>query len=78
MSSINNSSKPFRAFPVSVLSVTKHIPVAASTFNPDMALDTIVEHENQDTGALSENNIDDDSGTIVKGLYLILPRPYAP
>jgi hypothetical protein len=56
--SIENSSKPFRAFLGAILSVLKAAPVEPSVFNPDMELDFIPDDE-----PLPEDDIDDCSGT---------------
>lgn len=44
ISSIENSSEPFRAFLGAVLSVKNGVPVQASTFDPEMKLDDIMDH----------------------------------
>jgi hypothetical protein len=58
--SIENSSKPFRAFLGSILSVVEDFPVACSTYSPDMQLDTIEEEDDDDDH--SQENDDDGSG----------------
>jgi hypothetical protein len=57
--SIEGSSVPFRALLGAILSVVKTVSVEPSEFSPDMELDTIVEE--QDEGALPEDDIDDGS-----------------
>jgi hypothetical protein len=62
MISIEGSSEPFRAFFGAILSVIKGVPVSPSTRDPEMKLDTIIEDQDQDTGPLRENDLDDGSG----------------
>jgi hypothetical protein len=64
MISIEDSSEPFRAFLGAILSVVKDVPVEPSVFDPQMALDTIVE---EDDGPSPEHDIDDSSGTYPGG-----------
>ncbi len=59
ITSIEDSSEPFRAFLGAILSVVEGVPVEPSTFNVE--LDIIIE-EDEDPGVLSENDIDDNSG----------------
>ena len=44
VSSIENSSEPFRAFLGAVLSVQNGVPVQTSTFDPEMKLHDITDH----------------------------------
>jgi len=60
ITSIEDSSEPFRAFLGAILSVIKGVPVEPSTFNADMKLDTIIEDE--DLGPLPEDDTGDSSG----------------
>ena len=60
ITSIENSSEPFRAFLGAILSVIKGVAVAPSTFDPYMELDTVIE-DDEDSGVLPEC-IDDSSG----------------
>jgi hypothetical protein len=57
--SIQESSEPFRAFLSAILSVIKDVPVESSAYNPNIELVTI--EEEQDDGALCEDDIDDSS-----------------
>ena len=52
VSSIENSSEPFRAFLGAVLSVQNGIPVQTSTIDPEMKLDDITDH-----GPFPDNDI---------------------
>ena len=61
ITSIEDSSEPFRAFLGAILSVIKGVPVEPSAFNPDMELDTIIE-EDEDLGPLPEDDTGDSSG----------------
>ena len=56
MSSIENSSEPFRAFLGAILSVIEGVAVQDSSSNPDMELDTIIEGEGEDPGVLPEDD----------------------
>ena len=60
ITSIEDSSEPFRAFLGAILSVVEGVAVGPSTFDPAMEFDTIKEEE--DAGVLSENDIDGNSG----------------
>ena len=62
ITSIEDSSEPFRAFLGAILSVIKGVAVEASAFNPDMELDTIIE-DDKDPGILPEDDIGDSSST---------------
>ena len=61
ITSIEDSSEPFRAFLGAILSVITGAAVRPSAFNPDMELDTIIE-EDDDPGILPEDDIGDRSG----------------
>jgi hypothetical protein len=55
ITSIKDSSEPFRAFLGAILSVIEGVAVEPSAFNPDMELDTIIEED--DPGILPEDDI---------------------
>jgi len=61
ITSIKDSSEPFRAFLGAILSVVEGIAVRPSTFDPDMELDTVME-EHDDPGIVPEDGIGDGSG----------------
>ena len=56
MTSIKDSSEPFRAFLGAILSVIKGVTVEPSAFDPKMGLDTIEDDDDDD---------DDDPGSIL-------------
>jgi hypothetical protein len=60
LTSIEDSSEPFRAFLGAILSVIKGVSVDPSEYSPDMELDVI--NEEHDDGPLPEHDIDDGSG----------------
>jgi hypothetical protein len=59
--SIQNSSEPFRAFLGAIFSVVEGVSVDPSEFNPDMALDTIIEEEDEEDVCM-EDDKNDGSG----------------
>jgi hypothetical protein len=63
--SIQESSKPFRAFLGAILSVVKDVPVESSAYNTNMELDTIEEEQ-----PLPEDDIDDGSGELLVHTFL--------
>ena len=71
ITSIEDSSEPFRAFLGAILFVVKGVVVGPSTFDPAMEFDTI---EEEDPGVLSENDIDGNSGAYRGRLSTGTPR----
>jgi hypothetical protein len=67
MTSIGDSSEPFRAFLGAILSVVKGVAVQPSpaAFNPDMELDSVIEEdkvEHEDPSILLKLDIDAGPG----------------
>jgi hypothetical protein len=63
LTSIENTSEPYRAFLGAILSDIKGIAVAPSPFNPDMELDSVVEEDKDKVpGIPPQDDIDHGSG----------------